>query len=162
MTTEVENAPVGDPIASWLPLVVGPRMADLDYIRSSWINAWKVSPWAGTVPNNLADEVYTQAIDQLLARGAKLITIRNQANPELLVAWACYELSSRGEAILHFVFVKPTYRRNGISKALVQYMLDAAGDYRYFITHRTAGSKFLKGWTHRPEIARRRDAGSRP
>lgn len=144
----------------WRPLITGPRAADLTYIRESWINSFKVSPWAGTVPNNLVDEVYTAAIDQLLARGSKLITIRNAANPELLIAWACYELSNRGEAILHFVFVKPAYRRNGISKALVQYLLDAAGDFRYFITHRTSNSKFLKGWTHRPEIARRKDAGS--
>lgn len=142
----------------WTPYLSGNvQPADVEYVRKTWLDAFYRSPWAGCVPNNLYEEVYTQAIDQLLARGSKLLLIRNPANPQLIVAWICYELTPRGEAVVHFLFTKPTYRKHGAANALLQAVLGACQQERFFYTFRTANARFFQAGTYRPEIARRRD-----
>lgn len=143
---------------NWVPHIDGPRPADLAYVRQTWLLAYRNSPWAGAVPNNLFQDVYTQAIDQLLFRGAKLLTIRNPANPEQLVAWCCYEVTPKHDVVIHFSFTKPTYRRLGACKSLLQTVLDGSDADRFFYTFRTPNARFFPNGTFRPEIARRRDS----
>lgn len=142
----------------WVPHIAGPRPADLPYIRQSWLMSYRNSPWAGAVPNNLYTEVYSQAMDQLLFRGAKLVTIRNPANPEQLVAWTCYEVTPKNDVVIHFAFCKPTYRRLGAVKALLRTVLDGSDADRFFYTFRTPNARYFPNGTFRPEIARRRDS----
>lgn len=139
----------------WAELVQPARVPDMKFIRDSWLHSYKRSPWAGVIANNLYGDVVTQTIDQLLMRGAKLLTVRNAANPELLVAWICYEELPRGELCIHAIYTKPVYRRSGAAKALLDSVFKSTGTNRYFYTFRTANSKFLKGGTYRPEIGRR-------
>ena len=143
---------------NWAEHQSGPRASDLDYIRQSWMTAYRNSPWAGAVPNNLYTEVYTQAIDQLLFRGAKLLTIRNPANPEQLLAWTCYEILPKHDVVIHFSFTKPTYRRLGACKSLLRTICDDLNTDQYFYTFRTPNARFFPKGTFRPEIARRRDS----
>jgi GNAT superfamily N-acetyltransferase len=147
--------------SEWTKHFGGPQPVDMKFIRDSWLESYKTSPWAGAVPNNLYRDVYTQAIDQLLARGAKLLCIRNPTNKALLVGWVCFELTHRGEVVIHYAYVKPPYRRNGAAKALINTILAAANQTRFFYTFRTPSSKYLNG-TYRPEIARRRDSKPAP
>lgn len=149
-----------EPSTDWASLLEPARAADMDYIRESWIRAYRVSPWAGCIPNNLVSSVYTQAIDDLIQRGARLLTIRNPANPQQLLGFCCYEITPRREAVVHFAFVKPTFRRLGACNAMLAYVLAAVPERRFFITFRTAASKYFKNCTFRPEIARRKDAGT--
>lgn len=133
------------------------QAADLAYVRGTWLESFYKSPWAGSVPNNLYHDVYTQAIDQLIARGSKLLLIKNPANPELLVAWVCYEITPKNEVVIHYAFTKPTYRKAGACRALLAKVMAIVGAERFFYTFRTSNSRFFTAGTFRPEIARRRE-----
>lgn len=154
----MDNAQTEEKLIDWAEHFSGNiQAADYAYIRDTWLDAFYKSPWAGCVPNNLYREVYTQAIDQLIARGSKLLVIRNPANPALLISWICYELTPKQEVVIHFAFTKPTYRKNGAAAALIAAVLSAAGTSRYFYTFRTPSARYFREGTYRPEIARRRD-----
>ncbi len=141
----------------WAQLVAPPKAVDLPFIRASWLDSYKRSPWAGAVPNNLYVETYTQAIDQLLGRGAKLLTVRNASNPELLVGWICYEVLPNQDLVVHFQYTKAPYRRLGVQTSLLSWITGAGVEARWFYTFKTHCSRYFKGATFRPEIARRRD-----
>jgi ribosomal protein S18 acetylase RimI-like enzyme len=148
---------VSDAPINWVKHFSGPTPADFNYVRESWLMAFRKSPWAGIIPNNAYETVMSDAVNQLLHRGAKLLMIRNPANPELVIGWTCFELTARGEVVIHFIFVKPTYRRNGAASAMLRVILGHARQERFFYTCKTGQAKFFKNGTHRPEIARRKN-----
>ena len=144
----------------WRPYIRPPSAKDMEYIRHTWLSSYRSSPWAGVVPNNLYEHVYGETIDQLILRGMKFVVVANPADPSFLLAWLAYEESTddsvsppRRGYVIHYMFTKPTYRRLGcISQTLAHLGID-----RFFFTFRTQSSKYLKGGTFRPEIARRRE-----
>lgn len=133
--------------------------ADLDTIYESWIGSYRKSHYAGTIPNNLFREVQTQTISQLLARGAKIVVGVTPTFPDFWVSWCCYEVTSDGHPVVHYLFVADSYRAKDFH--LGQKTLQAAGfdiDAPFMYTHRTRGAEQFKGNKYVPEIARRRRA----
>ncbi len=149
-------------VPDWQQYCRIPTPSDLAYIKQTWLSAYRTSPWAGVVPNNLYDHVYSETINQLTLRGMKFVVVANPAAPELMLGWLAYEVASShqgDEYVVHFIFVKPTYRQLGIaSKALAS--VNILGPY--FYTFRTPFSKYLKQGRYRPEIARRKAFKDRP
>ncbi len=171
-TPEAGTAPTSEPIDSGEALVVTmrpPTPSDLKYIRDTWLSSYRTSPYAGVVPNNLYDNVYSETIDQLILRGMRFVVVANPANPALMLGWLAYEVDCatsqdltrssprRDQYVVHFIFVKPTYRRLGVaSQALASVGISGAS---FFYTFKTSSSKYLKGGIYRPEIARRKNFG---
>lgn len=166
MRGRVEKSPLEAPIESestpdWAAHCRPATPKDLEYIRSTWLSSYRTSPYAGVVPNNLFDDVYGETITQLILRGMRFVVVANPADPSLLLGWLAYEVSHapppyRDEYVVHYLFVKPAYRRLGVaSQALAS--VGIAGPF--FYTFRTSNSKFLKGGVFRPEIARRKAFG---
>lgn len=130
--------------------------SDIKFIRDSWLASYRTSPWSGAIPNNLFTEVMGQALDQLFMRGMRVLVIRNPANPELLIGWGAYEVNSRGELTIHYLYTKAPYRKHGAARALLAAIQSRAGAERYFYTFKTPASRYFAG-TFRPEIARRKN-----
>lgn len=145
----------------WSPFVRPATTSDLEYVRSTWLSAYRTSPWAGCIPNNLYDAVYSETINQLCLRGTRILVVANPAAPEQLLSWLAYEMPTtqasqlpQGTPVVHFCFTKPTYRRLGCTSQL----LASAGVVGSFLlTFRTPNSRFLKGAVFRPEVARRKE-----
>lgn len=133
---------------------------DLSTIYQSWIGTYRRSHYAGTIPNNLFSEVQTHTITQLLARGAKLLVAVTPTFPDFWIAWCCYEQTSDGQPVLHYLFVSDSYREKEFH--IGQQLLTAAGlDFTkpLFYTHRTKSwNENFKGHKYAPEIARRKRA----
>lgn len=127
---------------------------ELPFVLDSWSRSWRVSEWAGTVPNHLAASVLRELVGGLIARGAK-ITVADFGGR--ILGWVCYEHKG-DDTVLEFCYVKDPYRRRGLGRELVSH---AIGDRRgeVFYTHKTRASKYVlperAQWA--PEIARRRD-----
>lgn len=130
--------------------------ADKKYVVDSWLAAYRTSPFAGCVPNNHYVAVYTDAIEQLLERGARILLVRNAADTTLVVGWLCYEVTPRGDLVVHAAATKPLYRHQGVFTALVQHVMAESRTTRYFFTYRTPACRFYKAGTYEPAIARRR------
>ncbi len=131
--------------------------ADTDGILLDWLAAYRTSKWAGCVPNNEYNSVYTSAIQQLWVRGASVHVATNPLRPEQVLGWCCTERTRKDEPVVHFVYVRPAVRRNGICTAL----LAAAGIdvYEHFAyTYRTDDAAHFASAMYAPMIARRRTA----
>ena len=127
---------------------------DETFLLDSWLNAYRASPWAGAVPNNKYFDVYGDAIKELLTRGSKVLVACNPDNSSQILGWVCYELSARGDKVVHFVYVKDVFRKLGIANSLI----GAAGinpKGRFYYTYKTKMSKVFKLAAHEPAIARR-------
>lgn len=128
---------------------------DLSFILDSWLKDYKRSAYAGVVPNNLYDKVYSNTIQQLLDRGMTVL-VAEGTQVNTLIGYIAFEASRSGAGVVHWLYVKKPYRGNGFGC----YLLQAAGidpAKPYFYTFRTrASKKFLSG-RFVPALARRKD-----
>lgn len=129
--------------------------SDMARVVREWTSSFQRSKWSGPIPNNLYKRVYSEAIRQLLERGAVVDVACWKEKPELLLGFICSEHTPR-DRILHYVFVRSSYRQNGIAKALLE---NAAIVKPFVYTYRTDDAIYLcQGQRHMKELAARREA----
>ena len=125
---------------------------DLPFIFDSWMKSWRISKWAGTIPNHLYFETQRVLIEDLIARGAWIVVAYPTGQLDTIIGWACCEQKD-DKCVLHYVYVKDPYMNLGV----VEKLLDALpGRKPGYLTHKI-GVKELKEWRHTPEMARRKD-----
>lgn len=125
------------------------------FVLDSWSRSWRVSEWAGTVPNHLAASVLRELVGGLIARGAK-ITVADFGGR--ILGWVCYEHKANDITVLHYCYTKDPYRRRGLGRSLIDYAIGGR-EGKVLFTHKTRPAKFIlpRLAEHAPEIARRRD-----
>lgn len=133
------------------------KAEDFKFVLSSWLKSFRRSPWAGLIANNSYHSVMKQTVDQLSARGAQIVVAENRESPGQLLGFICFERTKVNIPVLHYIFVKDLFRKQGIGAAL----LEMAGITRgkgFIYTFRTNDfNKRFKDGTHAPGIARRKD-----
>lgn len=139
----------------------GPHAADCDepFWRANWIRTFRVSRWAGTIPNHLVQPVMRVAIDGLMKRGMKVVVAHLEDDDTALMGFVAYEDAKPGDVpVVHYVFTKGLYRGNGVARDL----LAASVGPRFRYTHRTEMAEYFRRPNYHaefaPEIARRKDA----
>jgi len=131
----------------------GAEPDDMKFILSSWKNSWRTCPWAGTVRNDEFHAVTTSTIEGLIARGAAFQVAVHTGTGRIL-GWICHEVLSRGEACVHYLYVKDFALRFGIGERLVE---QVPGSKPGYYTHRYRQVvEACPGWRHAAEIARRK------
>lgn len=107
---------------------------DRAFIEASWRRSYSPTPWT-RCPGGLEEYKATQGkvIETALASSAVLVAYpaandQRPARPEQILGWLCH----RGP-VLHYLYVKPYYRRQGLAKALIVQAL--AGAAVAYTTH---------------------------
>lgn len=106
----------------------GGQDADLDFVRDSWRRNYDYAPCPGGVPEYIATQ--SQFIETCL-RSSEVVIACPPARHEQILGWVC----ARERDVVHYVYVKPYYRRHGIAKALLGVVL-RTGTRAIYITHR--------------------------
>lgn len=89
------------------------EQGDTNYIRSSWLREYGGSEWARAVgPHYMKD--HHAVIERLLKRSAVKIAGLEDI-PSAICGWVCFEPTR-----IHFVYVKPRYRRLGLARRLLE------------------------------------------
>lgn len=130
--------------------------ADRAFWGANWANSYRGSRWAGVVPNHLYHDLMRTLQDGLLRRGMRVSLAHLPGAPNALMGFVAWEPSEKAN-VVHFLYVKPTWRKQGLGTALL-----LGGPGREFIyTHRTDESNYFgkPDWriAHIPEPARRKD-----
>lgn len=132
---------------------------DMPFVLDSWMKSWRTSAWAGTIPNNIYFATQRDCIEQLIARGAKIL-IASHSKTNRILGWVCYELTqdSPARTVINFLYVKDAYLRltPSIGAALADRVPGAKPGY-FTHRYRTVVDYCPQdaGWRHAPEIARR-------
>lgn len=128
---------------------------DLDYVIGSWLDSWRVSKFAGTIPNHLYAETQRTLIEDLIARGAVIVVadtgrVLKNGKP-LILGFACGEVKDN-KTVAHYVVTKDPYRGRGIEDALLEAL---PGSKPGYFTHYSSSSRFAR-WEWVPEMCRRK------
>ena len=124
------------------------KARDMDFLFGTWLDSWRVSRWAGTVPNHLFYETHRQLIEDLLARGAFVVLAHKPGVEDDLLGFACSELKD-SRCVLHYAYTK-TEASPEVRSALVA---ACPGEKPGWISHLIPG---FRDWRHAPEFARRK------
>jgi GNAT superfamily N-acetyltransferase len=127
--------------------------ADVRFVVDSWLRSYRMSPWAGVIPNHRWFDVMHESVSELLARGAKLLVACNKDAPDQILGWVCHE-KVRGGTCIHFVYTKEIVRRRGVASELLRHVT-SENDERFY-TFRTRASAYFPAYRFAPEIARRK------
>lgn len=135
-----------------MEILVRERTAeDLPMVFDSWLKSWRMSKWAGCIPNHLYFETQRVLIEDLIGRGAKITVAYPSGRPDVILGWACGE-EKEGKTVLHYLYTKDPFIGLGIPALL---LASLPGGQPGFITHRLP-LKEVKEWRHVPEMARRK------
>ena len=128
--------------------------ADYNFVLSSWAHSFKGSQWAGVIPNNEWHASMKNIIDQLASRGMQVIMAVADDDRDQIMGYVAFEKSLAGIPVVHYVFVKDDFRKEGLGKAL----LGVTGDGSFIYTFRTEDSQYLDSMGRFvPAIARRKE-----
>ena len=106
--------------------------SDWNCVLKSWMRAYRATrpTWR---------DYYTQKhheIEVYRQRGALFLVACDPDDKTTIFGWACIE-----DPVVHFIYVKPYFRGQGIAKALVAFGLGVTATIAY--THKTASSESI-------------------
>jgi GNAT superfamily N-acetyltransferase len=125
-------------VTSLPPLALRPYLAATDdpLVYSSWIQQVNdVPPLAGTDPRG-----HRAVVTALLARAGATVAC-NPGAPDQIYGYVCAETPD----VLHFVYVRNTWRRFGIGSLLLASVLPCFKREPIFATHATRALRHLRG-----------------
>lgn len=128
------------------PFVIRPAGdGDLNFVRSSWLREYAYSQTARRI-GDLYWDYHHMLVEALLAR-AHVVVAGLKDKPDTICGWACTEPGR-----VHFVCVKPRWRRLGLARRLLAPFASITATY----THRTATCALVpipSTWTYNPKEA---------
>ncbi len=102
---------------------------DSDFVLSSWL---KANRERNSSVDNETYYKHHQILIGTLARHARIAVACDAKEPRVILGWACAEpRGSDGMFIVHFVYVKKTYRRYDIARKLVNALQYRSGEPVY-------------------------------
>lgn len=119
---------------------------DEAFIFSSWLNNYRAtSQFAKRVRNSVFYFWHHKVVTRILARLTTRIYVAVSPDaPDVILGWICVEASTvkipdfkDHNRVLHYIFVKPEFRRFGIAKKLFE-AAHLTQDTKAYFTH----------WTH--------------
>lgn len=92
------------------------KISDTDFIYSTWIKSYRTSGFARGISSPLYEMGQRSRIDRILSKETTYIYVATDKDtPELIFGYIVGE----GDAILHYLYVKSHYRKQGIGKELL-------------------------------------------
>jgi len=92
-------------------------VADSGFIYSSWARSFRAASTMRAVPQVLYNKGQTERVDRILKNpDTKIFVLCHKDTPEMIFGFIVVE----GEDILHYLFIKPNYRRMGLANFLLK------------------------------------------
>lgn len=109
------------------------------FIASSWVASYAESDFARQLARADYFAGQNRLVDAILARAS----VRVDERDDIIAGWACTE----GADVVHYVYVRQLYRREGVARGLLEEHLARACR----VSHRMRGREPLpKGWRYNP------------
>lgn len=85
--------------------------SEKNFVLSSWLRSYTSSKWAESMPRDTFMRGHHRVVSALLDKHHTWVA---EVTPGELAGWTC-----TGKYVLHYVYVKSTYRRMGVGRTLL-------------------------------------------
>ncbi len=132
------------------------KEADIPYLTSHWLKAYRNAPAVRGVPNKVYFYYHHKVLEELLRRATTVIACYEDMQDHIL-GFACFEKFDSA-LVLHFVEVRESSREMKVAKFIVKEILEAEGEMPVVYTHKTPDifpiERKLKdmGWIYHPYL----------
>jgi GNAT superfamily N-acetyltransferase len=109
--------------------------SDVGFIFNSWLKSYRSSYFAKPISNTIYFSEHHKVIEKL-AKTSEILIACNQDDPSQIYGYACAERVD-GVFVIHYIYVKQTFRRMGVAKALLESFDHDYSDAAVF-THNTS------------------------
>lgn len=93
---------------------------DASFIYSTWLRCYQdTSSWARLMPSRIFFDNHKKVIQRILGDSHVLVAA-NPEDPDQVFGYIVFQASGGGVAVLHWVYVKETFRQLGIARDLFQ------------------------------------------
>ena len=107
------------------------KEGDLNLIYSTWLKSYRSSPFASYMSNDTYYDNHKKYLEKILHSPTTEVTILCEIDDEDHIY--CYMVSEKGLPVVHYLYVKYTYRKMGFAKALMAPLLSTGQEIE--ITH---------------------------
>lgn len=114
------------------------RPADLNFVRSSWLDSYSQSALGHAMGATLYYERWEPRISHILQRARTLIACL-ATDEDVILGYLVYE--DHDEPIAHYIYVKRDLRRGGVATELLRGLARHPPPRRYFASHMTSDAK---------------------
>ena len=122
--------------------VVQPK--DLNLIYSTWLRSYRQQPAARNMSNDTFFYHHKQIIEKILSKPNTVVTIIcSHEDPDHIYGYSVVE-KYNGAAIIHYVYVKHSYRKLGLAKDVLTQSIPNLGSTLTFVTHESRNHSKLK------------------
>lgn len=121
---------------------------EIPFVVDAWVRSFRDSPWAGCISNDRYQEVMRERVNDLLARGVRVVVAVPEEGKRRVFGF----IATEAPDIIHYVYVKKSVRKLGLASRLVAECAATSGRF----TFRTPASDFLfrRNYTWTPVPAR--------
>lgn len=114
----------------------GPQKSDINFILSSWLKSFYSSKY-----NLINDQFffapdywkYMKLLIQHIINKSLITVLVNPEDTDQIYGWACYQIID-SKLIIHWVYVKYTFRKLGFGKHIYNALLNLISDKEIIIT----------------------------
>jgi GNAT superfamily N-acetyltransferase len=120
------------------------RDEDRNYVLSSWLRSYAEGPEFRNVPRSVYFGLYEPLVKQLLARSTIAVATLPDAE-DVVLGWMAVE-----DDALHYVLVKPRWRKLGIARWLLGQISATGAVYTHAPPLREGGTLIPSAWVYDP------------
>lgn len=125
-----------------LPVDIARATVDnLNFIRDSWLKSYRDSAWVAGIPSAVFYPFHGIKVDMLLNESDVRIA-HYRKDPNQVYGWIAARVYDT-ELIVHYIYVKSTFRKFGIGRDLLSSVCEGYLDKKITATHRTWSNVWL-------------------
>lgn len=126
--------------------------ADLDFVYATWLRSYRhASQFAKKISNTTYYTWHHRVVERILSReGAKLLIAHPKEDPELILGYICTEKQPDGMEVVHYCYVKKTFRQLGVAKALISGASLGKMNFTHWTTDTDWALKKYPGMSYNP------------
>ena len=96
-----------------------PKTEDSSFIYSSWLKSYRNSNYAKDQCNAVFFENHKKVINSILDK-SMMVVVCSQEDDNHVFGYTIYEYLAGDNLLIHYTYIKHTYRKMGIAKKMIQ------------------------------------------
>lgn len=128
--------------------------SDIPFVTNSWLKSYRDAFAVAGIPNRLYYYYHHKVLEHLLPRSVVVVACSEDDSDQIL-GWIAAEMLENQVLVIHYCYVKSTFRGLGIASMLVDTLLKSEAPSAVMYTHRTKSSSAIertKEWVYHPYL----------